>query len=266
MTKFSEEIIGKIKTERIAPVARWHFLVKGYAFWTMFALSVLFGSLSFSVMMHIATAGDWDVFTHLKGNWFTSAVMLLPYFWVLFLFLFAIIAYFNWKNTKLGYRFKRRWIVLGSVGVSIFLGNVFYALGMGKEMDLLMTKSMPFYDKSKHESRKELWLKPENGFLGGKVVSINEDLEELVVQDENGNNWTVNDRDVTWENRKLEQKGKIIKVIGKKEGEHKFSAKEIRRCGDCQADEDDEKKSEEENNKQGNNRGERSSESKESER
>lgn len=246
MTKFSEEIIGKIKCEHIAPVPKWCFLARGYAFWVLFVASVILGSLSFAVMVHIANSGDWDIFNHLGGNWITSTVMLLPYFWLVFLGIFALVAYLNWKHTKYGYRFRRRWIVVGSVGLSIFFGNVFYALGLGKEMDILMTKAMPFYDKSKHEARKELWLRPENGLLGGKIISIDEKTEEITLKDENGKKWIVDDRDVEWENEKLQQKGKIIKVIGKKDGEHKFIAKEIRRCRDCQNDEEDEKDEERE--------------------
>ncbi|EKE20002.1 MAG: hypothetical protein ACD_8C00067G0008 [uncultured bacterium] len=239
MTKFSEEIIGKIKCEHIAPVPRWCFLARGYALWVLFAISVILGSLSFAVIVHIANSGDWDVFNHLGGNWITSTVMLLPYFWLVFLGIFALVAYLNWKHTKYGYRFRRRWIVLGSVGMSVFLGNVFYAFGMAQEIDKLMTKSLPFYDESKHKARRELWLKPENGFLGGKIISVDEITEELIVEDENGDRWNVDDNNVIWENEKLEQKGKIIKVIGEKDGERKFVAKEIRRCGDCQADEDE---------------------------
>jgi len=238
MTKFSENIIGKIKCDHIAPVPRWHFLMKGYIFWALFLLSILLGSLSFSVIMHMVRFGDLDMLGHLQGNVATSAVMLLPYFWILFLAVFAGIAYANWKCTKLGYRYKRRWIVLGSVVVSMFLGSVFHAFGMGQVVDNLMAKAMPFYDQSKHDARQELWLKPENGLLIGKITSVDEVNEEMIVQDDNGNSWNVADHAVTWENKALEKKGKIVKVVGKKDGEHGFAAKEIRRCNDCQDDED----------------------------
>lgn len=239
MTKFSEEILGKIKQEHIAPVPRWHFLMKGYFFWTLFALSILLGSLSFSVIVHIARFGDLDMFGHLHGDLATSTVMMLPYFWLLSVSVFAAVAYVNWKSTKLGYRYKRRYIVTGSVFISLFFGSIFNAIGMGKVVDNMMTVNMPFYDKSKHEARKELWLRPEDGLLIGKIINIDEVNEELIVQDDDGNNWSVNDADITWENKALEKKGKIVKVVGKKDGENKFAANEIRRCNDCQDDEDE---------------------------
>jgi len=238
MTKFSEEIIGKIKCNKIAPVSRWHFLLKSYVFWTLFVVSVLLGSLSFGVIMHVINSGDFDIVNHLKGNIFTSTVMLLPYFWLLFLLMFVGVAYANWKSTRLGYRFKRRWIVLGSVALSVFLGNIFYVLGMAKEVDNLMTKALPLYNQSKHAALSELWFQPENGLLTGKIVEVDEATEKLVVLDETGKKWSVDDKDIQWENMELEKKGKIVKMIGEKDGENNFKAKEIRRCGNCQDDED----------------------------
>lgn len=238
MTKFSEDIIGKIKCDRIAPFPRWHFLFKSCCFWSFFVASMILGSISFSAIVHVVKSGDFDIANHLQGNMITSAVMLLPFLWLLFLVVFAMIAYTNWKCTKLGYRFKRRWIVFGSFALSVFFGSVLYALGMGKQIDNMMTKAMPFYNQSKHAALSERWFHPDNGLLAGKIVGIDEDIEELLVIDENGKSWFVNDEDIFWENAELENLGKIVKIIGTREGENNFRAKEIRRCENCQDDEE----------------------------
>ena len=238
MTKFSEGILAKIKCEHIEPVARWHFLLKSFTFWSLFFFSVFLGSLSFSVVLHILQSGDLDVFNHLHGNLLTSVVMLLPFFWLLFLILFATVAYFNWKCTRHGYRYKRRWIVLGSVALSVCAGSLFNFFGLGRQIDILMTRSLPMYNQSKHAALREVWFHPERGFLTGKIIEIDEVGEKLFLTDETGKVWEVVDRNVKWENRRLEEKGKIIKVIGSKNGENNFAAKEIRRCGNCQDDEE----------------------------
>lgn len=219
-------------------------MLRGYVLWALFVLSVLLGSLSFGVIVHVINSGDFDIVSHLQGNLATSAVMMLPYFWLLFLVIFAAVAYFNWKSTKLGYRFKRRWIVLGSVALSMFIGSIFYALGMAKKVDNLMTKNLPIYNQTKHDARRELWLQPENGLLTGKIIGIDEVNEKLLVVDETGKDWVVDDDGAGGENTQLEIKGKIVKVIGERRGEKDFRAKEIRRCGNCQDDEenDDNKK------------------------
>lgn len=237
MTKLSESIIGKIKCDKITPVPRWHFLIKGYTFWSLFCISVIFGSLSFSVIVHVINSGDIDIWDHLQGSLFSSAVMLLPIFWILFLILFATLAYLNWKCTKLGYCVKRRWIVLGSVAFSMIFGGVFYSFGLGKQADGMMTRALPFYDQYKHRARKDLWQQPERGLLTGKIIDIDEENEKLLIRDENGQNWIIDDRDIKWENMALEEKGKIIKAIGKINGDAEFEAIEIRKCTNCQDDE-----------------------------
>ncbi|KKP97916.1 MAG: hypothetical protein US25_C0001G0009 [Candidatus Moranbacteria bacterium GW2011_GWE1_36_7] len=239
MTKFSENIIGKIKNDCISPVPKWHFLLKNYAFWVMLVVSVILGSLSFSVIVHIANSGDIDLLDHMHGSLISSAVMMLPYFWLLSVAVFMLVAYCNWKHTKMGYRFKRRWIVLGSFLGSIFLGSIFYAIGMAKEVDGLMTTTIPIYNQSKHDALRELWFQPEKGLLVGKIIEIDEVEEKLVLRDESGKKWIVDDRAVGWENDELEKRGKIIKVIGLQTGEAYFEAKEIRRCNNCQDDEDE---------------------------
>lgn len=226
-------------------------MFKGYAFWAMFIASMILGSLSFSVIVHIANTGDWDVLKHFNGNIFTSTVMFLPYFWLFSLGVFAMVAYFNCKHTRKAYRFRRRWILLGSVCLSVFLGSVFYAFGMGNQIDELMVKTMPFYDESKHKARKELWLRPEVGLIMGKVVSVDNLNKQMTIQDGEGKNWAVKDDCTVASTGEPIEKGKIVKIIGKKEGENEFVANEIRKCRDCRDDEDEDSDEADEDEKKG---------------
>jgi hypothetical protein len=238
MTKFSEDIIGKIKQEHIAPVPRWKFLVRRRAFLGLLVISVLLGSLSFSVIVHIIDFGDLDIFNQVHGNFLTSTVMMLPYFWFLSVTLFALVAYYNWKHTKLGYHFKRRWIVMGSVALSVLFGSVLYAFGMGNKIDTLMAKAVPFYDQSKRQARTELWMRPDSGLLVGKVVSVDSIDNSVTIKDETGQDWQIDEKNIQQSVNTAPKKGKIIKIVGKKAGDHAFVASEIRKCGNCQLDED----------------------------
>ena len=242
MTTFSEGIIGKIKGDHIAPVPRWHFLFRNCAFWAFFVVSVVLGSLSFGVIEHIVSGGDFSVLDHLKGSLFTSTFMLLPAFWVLFLFLFAIVAYYNWKHTKIGYRFKRRWIFLGSLVLSFLFGSIFYAMGFGQKIDLLMVKALPFYNKSKHDGRIELWQQPEEGLLIGKIVDTSADQSSFVVEDGTGMQWNIGAQvknKTKTEIQNIEKKGEIVKIVGVKSDKNNFVAKDLRKCSDCDGDTDD---------------------------
>ena len=242
MTKLSEQILVEIEKEHIVPTPRWHFLLKNYVFWGLFAVSVLLGSLAFSVIVHIKDNGDWDLLSHAQGNLFVSAVMFLPYFWFVFLLTFASIAYYNWHHTRRGYLIKRRWIFLGSVASSIFLGGVFYAFGFGAKVDQLMAKSLPLYDNSKHEARKQLWQQPEHGMLMGEIVEIDENKDTIQIKDEQGNAWTIDNAKGSTkdkQNQNKKKKGNVVKVVGEIKNGKEFVAKEIRKCDDCDHDEDD---------------------------
>ena len=242
MTIISEKILETIKNDHIAPVPRWHFLVRSCVFWALFGFSVILGSLAFSVMVHIANSIDMDMLSHLQGNLFVSTVMLLPYFWAVFLFLFALVSYYNWKHTKHGYRIKRRWIFLGSIVLSMFLGSAFYFIGLGRGVDSIMIKAMPMYNASKHRARLEIWQQPEKGLIIGRILDVNVEGNNLIIQDGKGNSWNVgNDvKNKTKEKiHEIVKKGAIVKIVGNENGPKGFIAKDIRACGDCDGDSDD---------------------------
>lgn len=239
MTQLSQNIVGTIKRDHIAPVPHWHFLLKRYAFWFFLGLSMLLGSLSFSVIVHIVNSGDLDIASHLQGDIFTSAVMLLPYVWFLSLCLCELVAYYNWKHTRFGYRFRRRWIFVSSIAVSMLLGSGLYALGMGTAIDNVMVGAVPFYYQSKHSARRQIWMQPDKGLLVGKVIQIGDLSGGLVIKDEDGKNWNIDASEVQSKTPMLFQNGKIVKIIGTREGASEFVATQIRKCGDCWRDEDD---------------------------
>lgn len=242
MTKLSDKILAEIEKEHIVPTPRWHFLVKNYVFWGLFVISLVLGSLAFSVIMEMRSSGDWDLLGHVQGGLLASAVMMLPYFWFIFLCTFALIAYYNWHHTRKGYLLKRRWIFLGSIASSLFLGSFFYAFGWGSKVDQLMAESLPIYDSSKHKAREQLWLQPEKGLLMGEIVEVSQAGDTVVVQDSNGRTWVVeNVGGCQKKPLEVQKKGKTIKIVGKKSGEKSFEAQEIRKCGDCDDDEDDKK-------------------------
>jgi hypothetical protein len=256
MTKFSQDIIGQIKKQHLAPVPRWHFLLKNYSLWTAFCIAVILGSLSFSVIMERLIHGDWEVIGFLGLNPMAFLFLLLPYFWLLFLALFFLLAYFEWKHTRNSYRLKTYYIVVGSIGVSAVLGSSFYCLGMGKQIDSVMASSIPYYHTSLHANRDQIWLKPEKGLLTGEVEKVDE-AGVITVKDGNGEKWQVfeneqtitqfqnikmNEKNITPEKKAIIEKKKIgdeVAIIGEKNEGGNFVAKKIKIVDDDGDDEED---------------------------
>lgn len=231
MSKLSEKIIEKINCDGICPKPRWHFLLKNYFVWLAFIASVTVGSVSLSVVLEMMTKGDWDVYGYSGKNFLEFCILVLPIFWIFLLILFAFVAYYNWKHTKQGYRYRTYYIFLISIGVSGAAGYFLFDLGMAKEVEAMMTKAVPMYHKSKHSAQQLIWYQPNRGLLTGEIVEIEEN-KSIVIKDQDGKEWEVEVTEEKWKDDCCRKEGHIVRIIGEKKkdsGEkEKFYAKEIR--------------------------------------
>lgn len=240
MSKISEKVLEQIDACKICPKPKWHFLLRNYVVWTAFIITVILGSLSFSVIVEMLATGDWDIYKYSGKSFLEFCLLIFPVSWMIFLIIFAFLAYYNWKHTKHGYRYRTYAIMLLSVGASGVLGFVLYNVGLGKKVDAMATRSVPFYHKSKDEAKESLWLQPDRGLLSGEIVEIN-DEKNFIIKDSSGNTWDVQITEETIKHECCKRKGKSVRIIGKKQkGDQKeeFVAREIR-IDDGDDDEDD---------------------------
>lgn len=226
MNKFSEKIIEKIKIEGISPRPKWEFLLKDSVLWFGFALSVLMGGISVSLIMFLVMTGDLDIYKDLYGSVFSALAFVVPFFWLLVLIIFIIGAYLNYRFTDSGYRFKYIYVLLLSLVMSFFVGAFIFHSGMAKWLHFELTEKMPFYDNM-HPGVESIWMKPEKGFLTGVIISKKSEYEiEVLTPDVKI--WVVN-----IENAKVPKKMPLdlkimIKILGKKLSDNSFEAYEIR--------------------------------------
>jgi hypothetical protein len=229
----SKKILEQIKRENIKPTPKWHFLLKNYSIWAAFAISVLIGSLSFSVMLYILTDNNWANYKYLDKNFGEYLLLSLPSFWVLFIAIFIIFTSFNYKHTKKGYKYATYLIIILSVVMSFIFGGTLFAFGFGEKIDQALSNNIPYYQEKIIEDKMERWHHPEKGLLIGTVEKAISD-EEVIIKDFKNNEWRV----------KLEEKIPIevlgkrineeIRMIGEKNGENKFNANIIKGCRrDC---------------------------------
>ncbi|MCK5415801.1 hypothetical protein KAI92_00045 [Candidatus Parcubacteria bacterium] len=167
--KFDQELLGKIKDKKIIP--RWHFLFKDCFVWFFGILSLIFGSLSFSVIFYLVKHNEWDVYSQIGESFSSFVFLVLPYFWILFLVFFMIIVYFNMKNTKKGYRYPLHVIVFMNIMVSMLFGVLFFYIGFGQAIDDALGERVPFYSEVINR-RMNFWCQAEKGKLVGTVIEI----------------------------------------------------------------------------------------------
>lgn len=208
----SDKIIEKIREEKITPKPRWQFLLKYYVFWTIFGASIIVGSLSFAVILHTTLENDWDIYRYLDKSLFEYIFISLPYFWIILLAVLLWVAYYDYRHTKTGYRYQYYWIVLGSILISFILGLGSLRLGIGKEIDEIFARNIPYYNGTlKH--KKEVWSHPEKGLLAGRIKTII-DEKDFNLEDFKGEIWEIRESNIVWhETPKIEEE---VKLIGEK--------------------------------------------------
>ena len=182
-----KEILEKIKKDHIKPKPRWEFLLKNYIIWAGFIITILIGSLATGVMIFMVSHTDWQY--HLTCTSPAKQILLeLPYFWLVLLAIFIILALYNLKHTKKGYKYNPLIIVATSIIVSIIIGSVVYAVGGGERLENIFYQRIPFYQKI-IEHRGRMLLRPEEGIIPGVVAEV--DQGYIKVMDFRGQIWEI---------------------------------------------------------------------------
>ncbi|HZJ41093.1 MAG TPA: hypothetical protein VFD16_02420 [Candidatus Saccharimonadales bacterium] len=184
---FNQEILEKLK--EIKPTARWHFLLRNYAIWISGVLALLIGAAAVSVIIYLSSYNDFAIRQDINKSLGEMLLLTLPYFWLIFLSLFVFIVYYNLKHTKTGYRYSIGLIITGAVVASIFLGAIFFAAGLGQELDEVLGQNAPLYCAMMNP-HVDFWSNPEEGRLIGMIAS-QVDGESFILIDKNRHEWVI---------------------------------------------------------------------------
>lgn len=220
----SKKIFDAIKEKKITPKPRWEFLLKNYIVWSLGIISLIIGSLAVSVIIFMFKYSDIAIYEKINNNFFEFVVINLPYFWIIFMALFIIVADYNFKQTQKGYRYKLSTIILSSIIISMFFGSTLYALGSGKMIDDIMSRKAPFYPELINRGIKN-WDNPEAGKLIGIVAGIRDNDLDLITHDQK--EWVVfyNEEQVlSEEDIKV---GEPVRIIGEKQEDNIFKAEKL---------------------------------------
>ena len=66
--KIKNSVIDKIKKDHIKPKPKWEFLLKDYTLYALFALLLIIGGLTVSVIILNITTNHWDIHKNLGGS------------------------------------------------------------------------------------------------------------------------------------------------------------------------------------------------------
>ena len=186
----SEKILSRIESENINPDPKWQFILKEDIFWLLWTISVIVGAGAVAVIIYRFQNSGFRYYEVTHDGLLSFAFDALPIIWLSALVLIVALCYINIRHTKKGYRYPL-WLVLSaSIGVSVVVGNILFASGIGSVIDKELSERVPF-GPSVFMFQKDKWVKPENGLLAGNVVEFLPESKKLVIEDFSGKSWNV---------------------------------------------------------------------------
>jgi hypothetical protein len=227
MTKkdIENKVLDKIKKGNVKPIPKWEFVLKRVFVWILFILSVFFGAFAVSVIIFLLKVNDWEFYEHISGSLPVFILETFPYFWLLLLVILGFVAYFNFRNTGRGYKYRFSFVMFLSVFLSIVLGAVLFRVGVARSVEHFFLNSMPFY-MHMNVDREMMWLQPENGLLAGKIIE-RLSPDELLLLDFNGKNWRIVNVSNLNTFPPVLDNGNMIRIVGEIIEESVFSGKQI---------------------------------------
>lgn len=226
MNDISRETLKKIREQGIVPRAKGYFLLKHSTVWTLFGISIVLGSIAGSAVIFQIRSAEWELFHYFQNSIPEFILLFVPYFWGLFMIGFSIIAFYYFRQTQGGYRYRAFTIVALSVLISILGGIGLYAVGVSERMESVFEERLSFYRGVEFHSRM-VWMSPDKGLLAGKIVDVSKE-GIIILKDLDGKNWSVNASNAIWRGRLSPSPDLEIKLIGTMKGGESFIAREVR--------------------------------------
>lgn len=219
----SQIVLQRIKEGGIKPISKNIFSFKRVLFWSLVGVSLVVGAVSFSATLSILFNNDWYLYNKLGLGFILKT---LPYFWFIFLMLFAVLGEFYYRKTFLGYRHRIVTVVGVYIVITVISGTVLHLVGVGETVEQSLFKNIPVYHAVVFD-RNEIWTHTEQGLLTGKIIKISE--KSIQVIDKKGTIWNININNAFLNKKTPFEVGKTIKIVGDKDNDidNLFDAEEV---------------------------------------
>lgn len=207
----SSEVLERIKTEGIAPVPRWRFLLKDSVMWGTFAVSCLIGMTAVAAALFVLANSGFRFYLATHDNFLTFFFDVMPVMWILALAAFVGIGYYHFRHTKRGYRYPLIAVIAFSILLSVAGGTALYGMGIGKIVEEKIGGRIhgPLY-----VMQKEWWVRPERGLLAGERLSNALPPEVMVLRAFDGTVWHIETTDLREPDVRMLEESSLVRVIG----------------------------------------------------
>jgi len=211
-----QTILSRIETEHVSPRSAWFFSGREYMVWTLWFLTVLLGATAVAVTLSVVVYRQYSLFEITHNSLFLFVLEVLPYLWFVIFTAMTVLAVFNLRHTKHGYRYPL-WQILGSsIVVSLVAGTGFHLLGVGLMLDEQLGDKVEMYE-SQIKMEQKMWQAPEAGRLVGAITleEVGLDLSnKLSFKDIAGFTWEIDESELKPAEIDLLKGGNKIRLLG----------------------------------------------------
>ena len=231
MKDIGKAVLEKIREEGVKPYPGWYFFLKRSLVWAFFAVAVSMGGVATGVVIFQIRHMEWDLLARVEQSIPHLMVLVLPYFWIGFLIFFAVIAYYHFRKTESGYKYRTLFASGGIFLLSMVIGILLAETMVPETLDSVLDENIAFY-RWAEGCRNRVWMAPESGFLAGEVLKGERSGDEIVLRDLFGRTWVVNIQNAIFQAPAAPLPRERLKLIGKMDRIGHFIAAEARpfRC------------------------------------
>ena len=226
MTIVSEKVATRIKEEHIAPIPRWRFQSERALVAFLLMMFLVIGALAISLVLELGDKLELESIIG-RPQGFRLALSGFPYFWLIVVILFSVLAIADFLRTRNGYRYRLRNVVLVFVGAMVLLGLLIYTLSVSQDVHAFLGKNISLYSSVVGDPR-DFWSQPDQGLLSGVVLSSDKLCDCMKIIDWNRVIWNVDNSHASIKPGVHLRGGEGIKIIGTEIDNHDFAAEKIR--------------------------------------
>jgi hypothetical protein len=165
-----DTVLARITEEGLAPKPAWHFLLKEWVVWTVASVAFVAGGIASTLTFYIVNT-SFFMEQYIEGSSADRLFDLVPFFWIVLCALALFYTIHAIRETRRGYTYNLRWLVTGSLVLSMVFGYVAHAAGVGENIDTYLLKEFPLY-KPLTAFHATQWMHPDAGILAGVVQDI----------------------------------------------------------------------------------------------
>ncbi len=211
--KIKQSVLDRLEREGITPHSRLYWLSYEYAFWAAWVLSVILGAVALAILSFTSLYIGYSLYEATHQSFLTFFLDTLPYLWLLAFGSLTLVAYFNLRNTKRGYKYPLYLVVGSSFGFSVVGAMMLHSIGAGFYLDQYMGEQLESY-QSRAEFEAQMWQNPLAGRMLGAVKRLEYgDQEQVRFIDVKNEEWNITITELRPKDSELLLSGRKVRML-----------------------------------------------------